>query len=166
MINTLQELYYDQLRDLYSAETQILDALREMVSHATDPELREAFGAHLEETHNHVERLRMLGQRHGFACGGNTCEAIYGLIREAKTHVSKTTPGNVRDAALIASANRIEHYEIAGYGVAKSFADCLGFDEDRRSLEASLHEESQADQTITKIATGGLFRPGVNDAAS
>jgi ferritin-like metal-binding protein YciE len=165
MISNLEELYYEQIRDLYSAETQLLNALQEMASHASFPELREAFTNHLEETRHHVERLREVCQRHGLDCEGTTCEAMRGLIREAKSHISETEAGYVRDAALIASANRVEHYEIAGYGVAKCFADCLGFNDDRNVLNATLEEESQADRKITKIATGSLFGAGVNEAA-
>jgi ferritin-like metal-binding protein YciE len=166
MISNLEELYYDQIRDLYSAETQLLSALQEMASNASAPELREAFSEHLEETRRHVERLRDIGQRHNFDCDGTTCEAMRGLIREAKTHISETVTGNVRDAVLIASANRVEHYEIAGYGVARSFAGCLGFDDDRDILDTTLDEESKADTKLTKIATGGLFGSGINQAAS
>lgn len=166
MISNLEELYYDQIRDLYSAETQLINSLQEMASNAASPELREAFSNHLEETRHHVERLRDIGQRHNFDCDGTTCEAMRGLIREAKSHISETETGNVRDAVLIASANRVEHYEIAGYGVAKSFADCLGFNDDRDTLDATLDEECEADKTLTKIATGGVFGSGVNRAAS
>ena len=166
MINNLEELYYDQIRDLYSAETQLLNGLQEMASNASSPELREAFSNHLEETRHHVERLQEIAQRHNFDCEGTTCEAMRGLIREARSHISETQTGDVRDAVLIASANRVEHYEIAGYGVARSFADCLGFDDDSNTLEATLDEESKADQTVTKIATGGLFGKGINQSAS
>lgn len=166
MINNLEELYYDQIRDLYSAETQLISALQEMASNASSPELREVFTSHLEETRRHVERLRDIAQRHSFDCDGTTCEAMRGLIREAKSHMSETSTGDVRDAVLIASANRVEHYEIAGYGVARSFADCLGFDDDRNTLAQTLDEESKADSKLTKIATGGLFSSGINESAS
>jgi ferritin-like metal-binding protein YciE len=165
MITNLQELYQDQIRDLYSAETQLTVGLEDMLSHATSAHLRSAFTSHLEETHQHRIRLEEIGIRHGFDLHGVDCEAMRGLIKEAKKHASETVSGDVRDAVLIASGNRIEHYEIAGYGVAKSFASCLGYLDDADLLNQTLEEESEADDKITKIAVGGLFRTGVNDAA-
>ncbi len=166
MITTLEQLYFDQLRDLYSAETQLLSALPEVVAHATSPDLRDAFNSHLEETRQHVERLRRIFDAHGITADSVVCEAMKGLLTEAKKHLTETTPGDVRDAVLIASANRIEHYEIAGYGVAKAFASTLGFGDDADILDETLQEEGKADEEITKIATGGIFRSGVNEAAS
>ncbi len=165
MINNLEELYYDQIRDLHNAETQLVQTLPEMASSASNPELRDAFNKHLEETRHHLERLERIIQRHGIPRNGVTCEAMRGLIAEAKQHADDTVPGNVRDAVLIASANRVEHYEIAGYGVAKAFAKCLGFDDDSDSLDSTLDEESTTDKILTKIATGGMFGTGVNEDA-
>jgi ferritin-like metal-binding protein YciE len=165
MINNLEELYFDQLRDLHSAETQLIAALPEMVSNATDEDLRKAFSHHLEETRTHLTRLTSICDDHGIDPTGEECEAMRGLIREAKKHLSNTIAGEVRDAVLIASANRVEHYEIAAYGVAKCFAETLGFDDAAIVLGETLDEESAADTTITKIATGGLFTTGVNEEA-
>lgn len=165
MITNLEELYHDQIRDLYSAETQLIEALPEMAEHASDRDLKEAFTLHLKETREHRDRLQQLCRRHGVAPEGEECEAMRGLIKEARKHVGETTTGNVRDAVLVASANRVEHYEIAGYGVAKSFASALGFDDDAEMLDKTLDEESEADKKVTKIATGGLFSAGVNEAA-
>lgn len=165
MINNLEQLYHDQLRDLYSAETQLIEALPQMADHAADNELKEAFSMHLKETREHRDRLQQICRRHGIEPEGEECDAMRGLIKEAKKHVGETTTGNVRDAVLIASANRVEHYEIAGYGVARSFATALGFDDDVDLLEKTLEEESEADSKVTKIATGGLFKAGVNEAA-
>jgi ferritin-like metal-binding protein YciE len=165
MINNLEELYYDQVRDLHSAETQLVSALPELASSASNSELRSLFSKHLDETRGHVARLTEIAGRHGFSCNGVTCEAMRGLISEARKHASEAAPGSVRDAVLIASANRVEHYEIAGYGVAKAFANCLGFSEDADDLDATLDEESDADKAITKLATGGLFGSGVNKEA-
>jgi ferritin-like metal-binding protein YciE len=166
MITTLEQLYFDQLRDLHNAETQLVSALPEMAAHATCTELRDAFNNHLEETRQHVERLNRILNNHGIAGDSVVCDAMKGLIKEAKKHLTETTPGDVRDAVLIASANRIEHYEIAGYGVAKAFASTLGFGDDADILDETLQEEGNADEEITKIATGGIFRSGVNEAAS
>lgn len=165
MIHNLEELYYDQLRDLHSAETQLIAALPEMVSNATHQDLRKAFSDHLEETRIHVDRLNRLCADHGIEPTGEDCEAMRGLIREAKKHISETAPGDVRDAVLIASANRVEHYEIAAYGVTKCFAKTLGFDTAADILSETLDEESAADTKLTKIATGGLFTTGVNEEA-
>ena len=165
MITNLEQLYFDQLRDLYSAETQLIAALPEMAGHASDTELRDAFNHHLQETRDQKQRLQEICGRHGIAPEGEECDAMRGLVKEAGKHVTATTPGSVRDAVLIASANRVEHYEIAAYGVAKAFAECLGYDADVKLLKQSLEEEGNADATITKIASGGLFRSGVNEAA-
>lgn len=165
MITNLKDLYYDQLRDLYSAETQLLKAMPTMKAAATSEALKDALGSHLEETREHAERLKRICASHGIAPEGETCDAMKGLIKEGEKHVEDTSPGNVRDAVIIASANRIEHYEIAGYGVAKAFAQVLEFDDDVDLLDKSLDEESNADTTITKIATGGLFSSGLNEAA-
>ena len=165
MITNLQQLYQDQLRDIYSAETQLIAALPEMASNASDPDLREAFTKHLEETHEQKRRLEKICSDLGIEPAGEDCDAMRGLIKEAKKHVAATTTGDVRDAALIASANRVEHYEIAAYGVAKAFADALGYDEASSLLNDTLQEEGDADKVLTKIATGGLFSRGVNQEA-
>ncbi len=165
MITNLQQLYFDQLRDLFSAESQLVAALPELARHATDEALRKAFNAHAGQTRNQRARLQDLFAHHGLNPGGEQCEAMRGLIREAKKHLNMTAAGNVRDAVLIASANRIEHYEIAAYGVARAFAECLGFDDDAHALLQSLTEEGEADDAFTSIAMGSLFRSGVNEAA-
>lgn len=164
-INNLEELYYDQLRDLYSAEIQLVAALPDMVSNASNDELREAFATHLVETKGHVLRLEQLFINHGISRDGEECDAMRGLIKEAKKHIECTTRGEVRDAVLIASANRVEHYEIAAYGATKAFAEVLGFDKAISLLDKTLQEEGHADQVITKIATGGIFTTGINVAA-
>lgn len=165
MINNLEQLYHDQLRDLFSAEQQLIEALPEMADHATDHDLKEAFSHHLKETRQQRDRLQQICSRHGIAPEGEDCDAMRGLVKEAKKHVSETEAGSVRDAVLVASANRVEHYEIAGYGVARSFAKALGFDDDADLLDKTLEEESEADSKLTKLATGGLFSAGVNEAA-
>lgn len=165
MITNLKDLYFDQLRDIYSAENQLVSALPEMIAHATHQDLRKAFADHLEETKNHVTRLDQICADHGISPSGEECDAMRGLIKEAKKHLAETTPGEVRDAVLIASANRVEHYEIAAYGVTKAFALTLGFDKAAELLDETLQEEGNADKVITKIATGGIFTTGVNQGA-
>jgi ferritin-like metal-binding protein YciE len=166
MMTTLEQVYFDQISDLRSAETQLLGILPKMATDANCPELRDAFNDHLKETQMHVERLDLIAERHGIANMNETCDAMRGLVTEARKHVGDTEPGDVRDALLIACGNRIEHYEIAGYGVAKAFANCLGFGDDADLLDKTLQEEGAADAAITKIATGGVFNSGVNEAAS
>lgn len=165
MIENLEQLYHDQLKDLHSAETQLLEALPEMVREATNPELKEAFQSHLQETRVQKERLERICAVHNLDPEGETCDAMKGLIKEARKHGAETRSGEVRDAVLIASANRVEHYEIAGYGVARAFAKVLGFEGDIESLEETLKEEGDADEKLTKLATGGMFSSGVNKAA-
>lgn len=165
MINNLEELYYDQLRDLYSAETQLVSALPEMVSNASNEDLRQAFSKHLEETKNHVRRLTRICEGHGIDPTGEDCDAMRGLVREARKHLADTSPGDVRDALLIAAANRVQHYEIAAYGVAKAFAKVLGFDAAADVLDESLEEEGYTDKIITQLATGGVFGTGINKNA-
>ncbi|MFC7337456.1 ferritin-like domain-containing protein [Haloferula chungangensis] len=165
MITNLHQLYHDQIRDLYSAENQLLEALPEMVRAATDNDLREAFQSHLEETRGHVDRLKTICSAHGIAPEGETCEAMKGLIKEGKKHLEATQAGPVRDAVLIASGNRVEHYEIAGYGVAKAFASVLGLDDDEKLLDDTIEEEGSADKKLTKLATGGMLSSGINEAA-
>ena len=166
MINNLTELYYDQLRDIYDAETQLINALPRMAAKASNADLKKAFEDHLQETREQCARLEEICQRHGIFPTGETCDAMKGLIREADKHSNETIGGDVQDALLIAAANRVEHYEIAAYGVARAFADILDFKEDVKQLDESLDEESDADKKITKLAVGGLFRTGVNEAAT
>ena len=165
MITNLEQLYIDQLRDLYSAETQLITALPEMAGNSSHEELRDAFNHHLDETRTQRARLEEIFGIHGVTPEGEECDAMRGLIKEANKHVANTAEGSVRDAGLIASANRVEHYEIAAYGVARAFAECLGYDEDARILTKSLEEEGNADQVLTKIASGGIFHSGVNKEA-
>lgn len=166
MITNLEQLYFDQLRDLYSAETQLVAALPGMAANAANIDLREAFSKHLGETRDQHARLNQICTAHGISPEGEECDAMRGLIKEARKHLQDTAGGDVRDAVLIASANRVEHYEIAAYGVARAFARVLGFDEDVELLDQSLEEEAAADRAVTKIATGGLFSSGVNEAAA
>lgn len=166
MITNLEQLYFDQLRDLYSAESQLIAALPDLTNSVSDPQLRKSFQKHMGETRNHRARLQDIFCRHGLNPGGEECEAVRGLIREARKHVVRTRSGSLRDAVLIAATNRIEHYEIAGYGTARAFAECLGYVDDADILGTTLEEESDADETFTRLATGGLFSRGVNELAA
>ena len=166
MIQNLHQLYHEQLQDLYSAELQIINGLAEMIRSSTNDRLKEAFTDHLAETHEQVRRLETIFARHALSYGGEECQAMRGLIKEAEHGLQRTEPGPVRDAVLIASANRIEHYEIAGYGVARAFAQSLGLSDDAELLDQTIEEEGAADHKLTELATGSLFRDGINEAAT
>lgn len=166
MIRTLQQLYFDQINNLYSAENQMLKILPQMAVHASDPDLREAFGEHFEETRKHCARLEIISDRHGLRDEPVTCEAMKEMLLEIRHYLAETVPGDVRDAVLIVFANRIEHYEIAGYGMVTAFAKSLGFGADADLLDETLKEERSADALITKIATGGILRSGGSLAAA
>jgi ferritin-like metal-binding protein YciE len=164
-LQTLNDLFVDQLQDLYSAEQQLVQALPKMASAASNDELREAFGHHLSETQEHVQRISEIFGEIGATPSGETCEAMEGLIREGEQVLTAQGDPTVRDAALIAAAQRVEHYEIAAYGTARTLADDLDQDGAKDLLDQTLDEESNADKLLTKIATGGMFKAGINQQA-
>jgi len=165
-LNTLNDVLEEQLTDLYSAEQQLITALPKMAQAASNTELRQAFETHLQETRGHFERLQELLPTLGFQTGGETCEAMQGLIKEGEKVVQAQGDPNAKDAALIAAAQRVEHYEIAAYGTARTLADQLDLDDAKDILDQTLDEESHADSLLTKIATGGMFKSGLNEQAS
>jgi len=165
-LQSMNDLFVEQLRDLYSAETQLVEALPKLKSAASHDELQQAFGHHLEETRGHVDRLREIFEQLGTTPGGETCEAMEGLIKEGEEIVEAQGDSAVKDAALIAAAQRVEHYEIAAYGTARTFADQLDLGEAKDLLDQTLDEESSADKLLTKIATGGMMKTGVNERAT
>ncbi|MFW6074478.1 MAG: ferritin-like domain-containing protein [Chloroflexota bacterium] len=164
-MNTLQDLFSEQLSDLYSAETQLVDALPKMAQAASSQELREAFEEHLAQTRRHVERLDHVFSHTGIPRHQEECEAMKGLIKEGEKVIQ--TPGSsaVKDAALIAAAQRVEHYEIAGYGTVAEYAGKLGFDEAKDLLGETLDEERHTDEKLNGLATGGIIDSGINEAA-
>jgi len=164
-LQTLDDLFVDQLQDLYSAEQQLVQALPKMASAASNDELREAFEHHLSETQEHVQRISDIFGEIGTTPSGETCEAMEGLIREGEQVLTAQGDPTVRDAALIAAAQRVEHYEIAAYGTARTLADDLDQDGAKDLLDQTLDEESNADKLLTKIATGGMFKAGINQQA-
>jgi ferritin-like metal-binding protein YciE len=149
---TLRDLYVNELRDLYSAETQLLGALPKMADAATSSQLKEAFRAHLEETESHVTRLEEIFDALGEEPSGETCKAMEGLIAEGEDYVKASGDRDVRDAGLIGAAQRVEHYEIGGYGTARTLATRLGESEAADKLQATLDEEGEADRKLTMIA--------------
>jgi ferritin-like metal-binding protein YciE len=151
-IETLQELFIDELKDLYSAETQIIKALPKMIKNANSDELRGAFEEHLEQTKGHVDRLdQILGELDANP-RGKKCKGMEGLLEEAKELMEEDIEPEVLDAGLISEAQRIEHYEIAGYGTVRTYAELLGLDEAAKLLQETLDEEKETDRKLTSIA--------------
>jgi ferritin-like metal-binding protein YciE len=151
--NRLRELYIQQLRDLYSAETQLVKALPKMAEAATTEELRSGFQGHLKQTEEHVERLETIFSNLGEKPTGEKCKGMEGLIKEGSEVIrDQDLEGELKDAALIAAAQRVEHYEIAGYGTVRTFANLLEDDEAVKLLEKTLDEEKETDQKLTEIA--------------
>lgn len=152
-LKSLRDLYVEQLQDLHSAELQLTKALPAMVEAATDPTLRSAFEQHLEQTKVHVERLEGICQKLAVSPKGHTCKAMKGLIAEGKEVVKHDAEPAVRDAGLIAAAQRVEHYEIAGYGCVRTYAEILGDTETMELLQQTLDEEGSTDHRLTEIAS-------------
>ena len=151
-VGTMDELFVDELKDLYSAEKQITRALPKLVKAATSDELREAFQSHLEETNGHVTRLEKAFEILGKSPKGKTCVGMKGVLEEGSEVLEDTDKGEVRDAGLISAAQRVEHYEMAGYGSARDFAKLLGQEEIAELLEETLEEEKAADKKLTSIS--------------
>jgi len=165
-INTLNDLFVDQLRDLYSAEDQILQALPKMVAAANASELKKAFQQHLEQSRTHKQRLAQIFSELGMSGGGQHCEAMEGLLKEGEETLHLQTDPVVKDAALIAAGQRVEHYEMAVYGTVRTFADHLGYNTAEDLLQQTLDEEGEADKLLTSIAEGGIFKSGINEKAN
>jgi ferritin-like metal-binding protein YciE len=150
--NPLQELLVDELKDLYSAENQILKALPKMAKAASSPELKRAFERHLEETRRQVERLDQIGEALDIRLTGKKCKGMEGLIEEGKEIMSEDLDDNTLDAGLIGAAQKVEHYEIAGYGTARTFARLLGHGKIEELLQQTLNEEGETDHKLTELA--------------
>jgi ferritin-like metal-binding protein YciE len=159
-MESLKDLFEHQLKDLYSAEKQLIDALPDMAEKATHPELKKAFREHLEETKEHKKRLEEVCNELGVDPSGETCKAMQGLIKEGKDMMKEKASDEVMDAGLIADAQRVEHYEIAGYGTVCSFAESLGHSDIKEKLGKTLEEEKEADEKLLKLSQS------VNEAAN
>jgi ferritin-like metal-binding protein YciE len=151
-VASLQDLYIEELRDLYNAENQIVKALPKMAKVATNEELRAAFQEHLQVTEQQIERLEQIFESLGKSPKGKKCMGMEGLLAEGKEHMAEVKKGDTLDAALIGAAQKVEHYEIAGYGTARSFAETLGRTEDAQILQETLDEEAETDEKLTTIA--------------
>ncbi len=165
-LNSLDDLYVEQLQDLYSAETQLMDTLPQMASAASDSDLKSAFNDHLQETRGQIDRLQRILSRLNETPGGVTCKAMEGLVKEGQEVINMQGNPTVKDAALIANGQRIEHYEIAGYGTVRTYADVLGYGDDKSLLQETLDEEGNADDKLTQLATGGMLSKGLNQEAA
>jgi ferritin-like metal-binding protein YciE len=155
-LQDLQDLYINELRDIYNAEKQLVKALPKMAKKANDEELKDAFSEHLEQTKGHVERLDQIFDKLGKRAGGKTCKAMQGLVEEGQETMEEDAEPEVMDAALIAAAQRVEHYEIAAYGTVRSYAKLLGDEQAARLLDQTLQEEGETDKKLTKLAEGSI----------
>jgi ferritin-like metal-binding protein YciE len=150
---SLQELYVEQLKDLYDAEQQIIKALPKMIEAATSAELKRGLNEHLEVTKKQATRLEDIFNTLGEKAKGEKCKGMTGVLAEGDDLVGGIKDSDVRDAAIIASAQRVEHYEMAGYGTARTYAELFGQEKASQMLQETLDEEKEADQTLTKLAS-------------
>jgi ferritin-like metal-binding protein YciE len=155
-LNTLTDLYVHELKDLYSAEKQILKALPKMAKAASNKELVTGFQQHLEQTKGHAERLEQILSNHKQTTRGPKCKGMEGVIAEGAEMIEEEADVELKDAGLIAAAQRVEHYEIAGYGTARTYAELLGDKEGEKLLALTLEEERQTDQKLSQLAKSAV----------
>ena len=151
-METLQDLYVEELKDLYSAERQLIKAIPKMIKAATHPQLKKAFQDHLKKTEMHAQRLEQICEELGVSPRGKKCEGMEGLIKEGSSLIQERPDKEVLDAGLIAAAQHVEHYEMAGYGCVRTYARTLGLDAQADLLQQTLDEEGEADHLLTDIA--------------
>lgn len=151
-LETLKDLYIYELKDLYSAENQLIKALPKMAEAATNKNLAEGFKTHLTQTEEHAARIERILKSHDESTRGPKCKGMEGLIEEGQDMIDEDTEDEVRDAGLISAAQRVEHYEIAGYGSARTYSDLLGDKEGATLLQQTLDEEGATDKKLTKLA--------------
>lgn len=151
-MSTLEDLYTDLLKDLYSAEKQLVKALPKLAKNAQSPDLQKAFQEHLKQTEGHVERIERIFSNLDGSPRGKKCVGMEGLIEEGNELLQEDVEPGVLDAGLIAAAQKVEHYEIASYGTARAWAERLGYDQAARLLQQTLEEESMANEKLTRIA--------------
>ena len=160
-LDSLEKLFLEELKDVYNAEKQLLRALPRMAKAAESLELQQAFNKHTKETEGQVQRLERVFQELGQSARGKTCKGMQGLIEEGKEVMEKEGEGPVIDAALIASAQRVEHYEIAAYGCLRTYAQLLGLEQAVQLLQQTLEEEEATDKILTQLGESGI-----NEAAA
>jgi ferritin-like metal-binding protein YciE len=151
-VDNIEKLFVEELKDLFSAETQITKALPKMAKAASSKELRSAFEHHLKETEGHVQRLEQIFEKLGTGSKGKTCEGMKGLLAEGAETLKEAEEGEVRDEAMISAAQRVEHYEMAAYGTVRTYAERLGKPQIAQLLEKTLEEEKAADKKLTDIS--------------
>jgi ferritin-like metal-binding protein YciE len=151
-IESLRDLYVEQLQDLYNAEQQLIKALPKMAKAASSEDLKAAFEEHLEKTHGHAQRIETICEQMGEKANGKKCKAMEGLVKEGGEVIEEDMEETIKDAALIAAAQRVEHYEIAGYGCVRAYAAKLGDEAAASLLSQTLAEEKEADETLNEIA--------------
>ncbi|MEO8910427.1 MAG: ferritin-like domain-containing protein [Gemmatimonadaceae bacterium] len=155
-LDTLKDLYVEELKDLYSAEKQLVKALPKMAKAASSPELREAFKTHLRQTAEHAARLERICGDLGVSPRGKKCVGMEGLIEEGSELIKEEPDPDVLDAGLISAAQHVEHYEMAGYGTVRTYARQLGFEEQAELLQQTLNEEGETDHLLTALAESGI----------
>jgi len=155
-LDSLEKLFLEELKDVYNAEKQILRALPRMAKAAESPQLEQAFTQHRKETEGQVQRLERIFKELGQAARGKKCKGMEGLLEEGKEVLEEEGEPAVIDAALIASAQRVEHYEIAAYGCLRTYASLLGYSGAARLLQQTLEEEEAADQKLSKRGEAGM----------
>ena len=159
-VSTLEELFIEQLQDLHSAETQLIEALPKMAEAATSTKLKAGFTHHLEQTKVHARRLEEILETYDADPKGKTSKAMQGLVKEGSEAINEFSTSEFKDAALIAAAQRVEHYEIAGYGTVRNYASLLGDSGAEELLTSTLEEESATDKTLTTLAKSLNLKPG------
>jgi ferritin-like metal-binding protein YciE len=164
--NSLKDLFIDQIEDLYDAENRLTKALPKVAEAANSPQLRQAIQAHLTETQGHVSRLETIFREINVEPKRETCEAMKGLISEGEEMIKAKGDPDVKDAALIAAAQRVEHYEMAGYGTARTFAQRLGLTQAANLLQQTLNEEVAADKKLTQIAESAVNKQAAATTAT
>jgi ferritin-like metal-binding protein YciE len=155
-MDTLRDLFVDELKDIYSAERQLVKALPRMSKAASSPDLKRALEEHLAVTEEHVERLEQIFDQLGDSPRGTKCKGMEGLVEEGAEIIEQEGDADVLDAGIIGAAQRVEHYEIAAYGTARAHAQAMGQEEIARLLEQTLTEEEEADRTLSELAEGGI----------
>jgi ferritin-like metal-binding protein YciE len=162
-LDTLEQLYINELRDLYSAENQLLKALPKMAKGASAPELKDAFEKHWEQTKGHVARLEQLFEQLDESPKGKTCHGMKGLLEEGSEILKEDGEASVLDAGMIVAAQKVEHYEIASYGSVRAFAHLLGKDEDAKLLQSTLDEEAETNEILNRLADTVVNPEAVNE---
>jgi ferritin-like metal-binding protein YciE len=163
-VDSVEKLFVEELKDLYSAENQITKALPKMVKAATSKDLKQAFESHLRETEGQIQRLEKICGILGASPRGKSCDGMKGVLEEGSSMLHETAEGDIRDAALISAAQRVEHYEMAAYGTVRSYAELLGKPKIAQLLEETLEEEKAADQKLTAISQKVNVRANQNAA--